>query len=247
MLRRTFLQAIGAIPLAGCLGDARSSGDENDPRLRARPGASTALTLATGETQETVGGTEFVAYLPASAASRTSIPLLVFLHGAGRDVATLIAGIRPLADHAGIMLLFPSSRGGTWDAIAGTYGPDRAGIDRALDWVFARAPIDAGRLVLAGFSDGASYALGLGRANGDLFTKLLAFSPGMLLPTVPVGRPPIVITHGTEDTVLSHENTETVIVPALRAEGHAVEFVSFEGEHAMPTSVLLAEVTALGA
>ncbi len=51
-----------------------------------------------------------------------------------------------------------------------------------------------------GFSDGASYALSLGVPNGDLFTHIVAFSPGFMRlpdqepagggrkPKVPVGR-----------------------------------------------------------
>jgi predicted esterase len=33
-------------------------------------------------------------------------------------------------------------------------------------------------LAVSGFSDGASYALSIGPANGDLFTHVMAFSPG---------------------------------------------------------------------
>ena len=39
----------------------------------------------------------------------------------------------------------------------------------------------------SGFSDGASYALSLGAANGDLFTHIAAFSPGFMRPPVSVG------------------------------------------------------------
>jgi predicted esterase len=41
-----------------------------------------------------------------------------------------------------------------------------------------------------GFSDGASYALSLGLANGDLFTHVLGFSPGFMRVPRHVGRPP---------------------------------------------------------
>jgi len=33
-----------------------------------------------------------------------------------------------------------------------------------------------------GFSDGASYALSVGITNGDLFTHVIAFSPGFVAP-----------------------------------------------------------------
>ena len=56
---------------------------------------------------------------------------------------------------------------------------------RALEQVFARHAVDAGHLAIGGFSDGASYALGLGLANGDFFRDVLAFSPGFVPPGGP--------------------------------------------------------------
>ncbi len=51
--------------------------------------------------------------------------------------------------------------------------------------------MDAGRVGIGGFSDGASYALSLGLTNGDLFTHVLAFSPGFMRPASQVGRPKV--------------------------------------------------------
>jgi poly(3-hydroxybutyrate) depolymerase len=42
--------------------------------------------------------------------------------------------------------------------------------------------VDPQRICVSGFSDGASYALSLGLANGDLFTHVAAFSPGFMRP-----------------------------------------------------------------
>ena len=49
---------------------------------------------------------------------------------------------------------------------------------------------------------GASYALSVGLTNGDLFSDILAFSPGFMAPAVRHGAPNIFISHGTQDTVL---------------------------------------------
>ena len=59
-------------------------------------------------------------------------------------------------------------------------------MDQAVHHVFERYSIDPGRIGLAGFSDGASYALSLGVANGDLFTHIMAFSPGFMRPPAQV-------------------------------------------------------------
>ena len=68
-------------------------------------------------------------------------------------------------------VLAPDSRGTTWDAIREGFGDDVTFIDRALEHVFARVSIDPARVTVGGFSDGASYALSLGLANGDVFPR----------------------------------------------------------------------------
>jgi predicted esterase len=42
--------------------------------------------------------------------------------------------------------------------------------------------VDRSAICCSGFSDGASYALSLGLSNGDLFSHILAFSPGFMRP-----------------------------------------------------------------
>jgi len=78
------------------------------------------------------------------------------------------------------VIVAPDSRGRTWDAIEGRMGPDVEFIDTALRSVFAHVRVNPARVAMAGFSDGASYALGLGLANGDLFSHVIAFSPGFV-------------------------------------------------------------------
>ncbi len=63
------------------------------------------------------------------------------------------------------MLLAPDSRGATWDALPaqdGAFGPDVAFISAALAETFAQYNVNAATLGIQGFSDGATYALGLG-------------------------------------------------------------------------------------
>ena len=60
------------------------------------------------------------------------------------------------------------------------FGPDPKNLDAALQELFARASVDPERVVLIGFSDGASYALSLGLATPRLFRCIIALSPGYL-------------------------------------------------------------------
>jgi phospholipase/carboxylesterase len=151
----------------------------------------------------------------------------------------MVTRLSALADDTGAVLLAPDSRATTWDAIGGGFGPDVEFIDRALDWVFERCAVNAARLVLSGFSDGATYALALGLANGDLFSRVLAFSPGFLIPIDPQrGRPVVCISHGVRDRILPIDQCSRRIVPLLKQAGYSVRFEEFDGGHQIPPELI---------
>lgn len=163
--------------------------------------------------------------------------LLVVLHGAGGSAAGGLALLQPLADERGLMLLAPASRGPTWDAIRNGYGADVDLVDRALAAVFALVPVDPERIAVAGFSDGASYALGLGLANGRLFRRIVAFSPGFVPPAGRSGRPRVFVSHGDADEVLPIGRTSRRIVPVMQDDGYDVTFREFAGGHTVPPEI----------
>ena len=71
------------------------------------------------------------------------------------------------AAYVGVLLLAPDSRGATWDALPaaqGAFGPDVAFLRGALSQVLSLYRVDPAALAIQGFSDGATYALGLGAA-----------------------------------------------------------------------------------
>jgi len=134
-------------------------------------------------------------------------------------------------------MMAPDSRGRTWDRALGAFGPDVGFIDSALRFTFERCAVDPERIALLGFSDGASYALSLGASNGDLFTHLIALSPGFSDPEAPiVGKPEVFISHGTNDRVLSVRNSRA-IASMYEMDGYPVEYVEFEGRHEIPADV----------
>ncbi|HYE49144.1 MAG TPA: PHB depolymerase family esterase [Azospirillaceae bacterium] len=176
-------------------------------------------------------------YVPASAPADGPGPLVLLLHGAGGDAAGVLPLLYAEADRAGAVLLAPDSRRRTWDFIVRSYGPDVAFIDLALEAVFASRWVDPARIAVAGFSDGASYALSLGLINGDLFTHVLAFAPGFMAPTDLEGRPAVYVSHGTDDPVLPVDACSRRLVPRLREAGYAVRYREFQGGHAVPAAV----------
>jgi phospholipase/carboxylesterase len=208
-------------------------------RLLARPTPPPSDTAApTGLRPLGLGsGRDGLIYVPAGYRATEEAPLALMLHGAGGDARSGISPFLNLADEAGLVLLAPESRGRTWDVLVGDYGPDVEFIDRTLKQTFDRLAVDAGRLAVEGFSDGASYALSIGLTNGDLFTHVIAFSPGFMAPAAYTGKPPVFVSHGTHDEVLPIQETSRRIVPRLKRSGYEVRYREFDGPHTLPESV----------
>jgi phospholipase/carboxylesterase len=158
-------------------------------------------------------------------------PFALGLHGASGRAEAGLRVFGSLAEDAGVIELAPEAERGAWDVMFGAYGADVGFIDRMLAWSFARFAIDSGRLACTGFSNGASYTLSLGLTNGDLFSHLVAFSPGFMAPADLVGRPPIFVAHGTEDRALPIDKASRTFVPRLRDEGYDVTYHEFVGKH----------------
>ncbi len=182
-------------------------------------------------------------YVPTSYQPGVPGPLVLSLHGAGGNAEGGFYPVQPLADEGGFLVLSVPSRGGTWDAVRSAFGPDVDFIDQALGWTFARYAIDSELVAIAGFSDGASYALSLGLANGDLFGSVMAFSPGFVAAAAPRGRPRIFVSHGTADAVLPIDRCSRRLVPLLRQAEYEVTYQEFEGPHTVPPEVAQAGVS----
>lgn len=218
-------------------GPARESREASTGRLGARP-RHAEKAGPTGLRQLKLGDRRdgFI-YVPAGVGANRPAPLIVMLHGAGGEARHGIRLLQNFADRSGVILLAPDSRGQTWDVIMGGYGPDVAYIDSALEQTFGSYSIDPARVAVAGFSDGASYALSLGVSNGDLFTHVIAFSPGFISPAGERGKPSLFISHGTRDRVLPVESCSRRIVPRVRRAGYSVLYREFDGPHTVPDEV----------
>ena len=185
------------------------------------------------------------------------LPLLVLFHGAGgsaADVLHLLDTEAAVVSRAAI--LAPDAEGRTWDAltpesqtildlldmIAGRrrlrgFGPDVAFLDQALTHVFRNVAINPARIAIGGFSDGATYALSLGLINGELFRRIVAFSPGFILSGERRGRPEVFISHGRRDAVLPIGRTTRRIAQQLEQSGHPMKIREFDGGHEVPATI----------
>lgn len=145
--------------------------------------------------------------------------------------------LRPHADRTGAIVIAPQSVARTWDLIESEAGPDVETIDAALALVFAKYEVDPSRVAISGFSDGASYALTLGLANGDLVTHVIAFSPGFLVARGRSGVPRVFVSHGIADDVLPVERCGRRIAWQLQDAGLDVVYREHAGGHTVPPEV----------
>jgi phospholipase/carboxylesterase len=225
--RRVLLAAL----LAGC------SRGQSSVRLRAHPGKTAAGAYKPGvNPMKLRAERDTLFYIPEKAPDPA--PFVLYLHGATGGEQQGIRRLRALADEFGFLLLSPASEEVTWDAIHSGYGGDTRLIDQALSKAFADRRVDARRIAVCGFSDGASYALGLGMSNGDLFNSVIAFSPGFIPSgSGQNGTPRIFISHGTKDEILPFEGSSQRLVPQLKQAGYNVKFQEFDGPHGVPPEI----------
>jgi len=212
--------------------------DRSKARLAARP-RHPSLELPSGVSPLKLcsGRRDGLIYIPKGYSEDRPAAFALMLHGAGGSAQDVTANSGALADATNTIILAVDSRGQTWDVLTGGFGPDVVFIDQALEWAFNRCAVNSAHLAIGGFSDGASYALSVGIANGDLFSHVLAFSPGFMLPPARVGNPEIFISHGTQDRILALESTSRRLVPELRQAGYKVRYREFAGPHTVPLDV----------
>ena len=216
------------------------------------PASHPASTATPGQTISTIQlKYEAQGYVPAAGFSHgEKRPLIILLHGAGQVPDQMISLFVSFADQTGSILLAPKSRGPTWDVVRsaefaaltdsnkadGVFrysgGKDADRVMSAINELAERVQIDPARQTLLGFSDGGSFALGLGTSRDRPFTKVIALSPGLAVVAVrPARNRQVIVAHGRQDRSLSFDFTRSRIVPALRAAKLIVKFVPFDGGH----------------
>jgi predicted esterase len=219
--------------------DVLMSAEASQGELASRPGAPPTGAAPTGLRRLGTAARASYLYVPTSYRADRPAPFVVMLHGAGGSGERTIGHAAAEAERLGLIVLAPSSRLQSWDMISNPsgYGPDVAALDATLAEVFRDYAINPERVAVGGFSDGASYALSIGLINGDLFRRIVAFSPGFTRPTRAEGKPRIFISHGRRDTVLPIDVCSRRIVPRLKSAGYTVDYVEFDGGHIVPEDI----------
>jgi phospholipase/carboxylesterase len=210
-------------------------------RFRRRPAAPSQRGFDGGREEPLRLGVERDGLLYVPDGTGPGAPVLIFLHGATGTGRHHLRAVLAAADRYGVVLVAPDSRHpNSWDLIAERrFGPDIEFIDQVLEALVGPldVDVDTSRLAVGGVSDGASYALALGLSNGDIFSTVLAFSPGFLVVPDAIGRPRVFVSHGTADAILPIDACSRSFVPVLRQAGYEVEYQEFDGGHTVPPPV----------
>ncbi|GJE44767.1 alpha/beta hydrolase [Methylobacterium soli] len=179
-----------------------------------------------------------ILYVPEGVDPRRPTPLAVLFHGGGGSAAKILPMLESHASARGFLLLAPQSLFPTWDIVIAGHGPDRQRLDLALAAVSTRFLLDPAHLAFAGHSDGGSYALSTGLANGHVVTHLIVSSAGFLSVHSQEGAPRIFMSHGTQDEQIPVGRSGRVHSAGLREAGYDVTYVEYDGPHAYQPPVI---------
>jgi poly(3-hydroxybutyrate) depolymerase len=174
--------------------------------------------------------------VPARSEDEETPPLLLAFHGAGSSGAEMLAALTTLPEHAGATIVLPDAlpcgsaagRGRCWPAEADATGAgtEEAFVERLVDAVAERWPVDPERVYALGLSNGGAWTLRLLLDRPDLIrggivvagydpTRAYARAPdgSLVLPLTPltpsaIRRPavfrPLSIDHGTADELVPY-------------------------------------------
>ncbi len=173
----------------------------------------------------------FYLYVPASA--KAPAPLIVLLHGSGRDGMSLVEKWRDLANKEGIIIVGPDADG------ASGWSMPRDGPDFLRDLVEdlkSKYPINPRRVYLFGHSAGAVFALIMSIVEPEYFAATAIHAGAFRQPeeyeTISEGshRIPIAIWVGTQDQYFSLRDVRATR-DAFRSKGFTVEVTEMPGHN----------------
>lgn len=113
-------------------------------------------------------------FVPDSTKAQTNVPLIVLLHGSGRNGLSLVEKWKDLAAKEKIILVGPDARNSQLWTIPGD-GPDF--LYDLIEWLKSKHPVNARRVYLFGHSAGAVMALNLTMFESQYFAAT-AFHAG---------------------------------------------------------------------
>ena len=173
------------------------------------------------------------------------LPLIVVLHGAGKDkfwsLKDAVDGWAERARTHKLLVLYPEAKGSTWDFISSrqTKRGDVDFIECCIDAVRRAYSVD--RLAIIGLSDGGSMALCLALHNPGVFQAAISVSAGFCV-SPPAGlhdaaslkRTKLFMKHGSDDKMFPLERVGLPLRNNLKRAGYDVEHRVGDGQGHVP-------------
>ena len=184
-------------------------------------------------------------------------PMVVLLHGFGASMGDL-AGLCQAIDPQGYVYICPNAPiamqvgfgavGYAWTQPGESGTPDEAEraeqmISTLMDEVTTQYRVEAGQVILGGFSQGGMMTYRCGLTNPGMFRALVGLSarvsdPDSLRPRLPTDRSqPIFIAHGTADSMIAIEDARQAR-QFLEAEGYEPRYEEYSMGHEITQEVL---------
>lgn len=189
-------------------------------------------------------------YFKPTATSSTKAPMLVMLHYSGGtgEAMAFLTEVQELVRDYGIWVALPDAIDGSWhDDPSDTSTIDDVGfINSVIDSAVKAYPIDAKRVTMAGFSDGAMMSLRYACAQPAKIAAAAAVSGVMLKSLVPLCTSPALATpmlmiNGDADTIVKYSPSKYAI--ALSAPDSAKHWAKINGCPAAAKTSLLPDLS----
>ncbi|MDL2716704.1 MAG: PHB depolymerase family esterase [Acidobacteriota bacterium] len=170
-------------------------------------------------------------YRPATLPADATTPLLVLLHGSGRDGSSQTREWQKLADKEGILLAAPNALDPKGWAVPAD-GPQFLG--DVVSFIRSRHPVDLTRIYLFGHSAGAIFALNIGPMESEFFAAVAAHagafreaSDASIL-SYASRKIPVFLVVGTKDLFFSLDSVRET-KRAFEAKGFRAELLEIPG------------------
>ncbi len=135
-------------------------------------------------------------------------PLVIVLHAFGESAAAMesLSGFSAMADRQGFIAAYPEAETGGWRFAQQDSQKDVDFIRAVIGDIAARMPVDTGRIILAGLSNGAQMAWRMGCVAPDLFAAIAPVAGSYPLyddcqSSLPL---PVIAFHGTADKIMPY-------------------------------------------
>jgi poly(3-hydroxybutyrate) depolymerase len=169
--------------------------------------------------------------VPRTLARSRGLPLVIALHGMGRDSKDsfpMASGLSNAAARHEFAVAYLQARRSGWGQQGADLDADLEALDALLAAIKERMPVDEQRLHLLGFSSGARLALRAAAARPGRYASVVVHSTLMPVPAPTTRMPPQIWVHGDADRLSPIAPVQRAVAAALKAR-QRVELIAVPG------------------